>query len=53
MRYEAEMKEGIINFLKNGHNCKNIIYEVDPGYGIADFVRCGQCKFHQEGFFLK
>jgi hypothetical protein len=38
MRYEAEMKQGIINFLKYEQNCKNIIYEVDSGYGIADFV---------------
>ncbi len=49
MRYEAEMKEGIINFLKNGQNCQNIIYEVDSGFGIADFV--GMVNTTRKGFF--
>lgn len=32
------MKEGILTFLKTVQNCKNIVHEVDSGYGIADFV---------------
>lgn len=51
MRYEAEMKEGIINFLKNGQNCKNIIYEVDSGYGIADFVGIANVNSTRKGLF--
>jgi hypothetical protein len=51
MRYEAEMKAGIINFLKDGHNCKNIIYEVNSGYGIADFVGMANLNSTRKGFF--
>jgi hypothetical protein len=43
------MKQGIINFLKYEQNCKNIIYEVDSGYGIADFV--GIVNTTKKGFF--
>ena len=38
MRIEADMKKGIIDFLRKDQNCKNILNEVDSGYGIADFV---------------
>ncbi len=49
MRYEAEMKEGILTFLKTGQNCKNIVHEVDSGYGIADFV--GMRNSSKKSFF--
>jgi hypothetical protein len=38
LKYEAEMKEGILSFLKTKQNCINVVHEVDSGYGIADFV---------------
>ena len=49
MRYEAEMKEGILTFLKTGQHCKNIVHEVDSGYGIADFV--GMRNSSKRSFF--
>jgi len=38
MKYEKEMKKGIIKFLQNEHKCSHIADEVNSGYGIADFV---------------
>lgn len=38
MKYEKEMKKGIIRFLQNEHKCNYIADEVNSGYGIADFV---------------
>ncbi len=49
LRYEAEMNEGILTFLKTGQHCKNIVNEVDSGYGIADFV--GMRNSSKRSFF--
>lgn len=49
MRYEAEMKEGIITFLRKEQNCNNVIHEVKSGYGIADFV--GMRNSSKRSFF--
>jgi hypothetical protein len=43
------MKEGILTFLKTGQNYKNIVHEVDSGYGIADFV--GMRNSSKRSFF--